>query len=160
MPIYLDISCIPLFSWLSEHLSPWRPGFDTSVIVDVSQDLLLTPAASKWTSRFHYLREQNTHITQPVQSIKALFQDYQFFFFWKTHMVTNHCANVSAQEEEDWHMGFDKCSNVVSSSEVRSHPSSHVWLYFYATMMFMEPFQKSSMVLTGQNMSMSPILIN
>ncbi len=59
-----------------------------SLLTLVSQDLLLTPATSKWTSRFHYLREQTTHITQPVHSIKALFQDYQFFFSWKTHMVS------------------------------------------------------------------------
>lgn len=72
--IKLDILCIPLCNWLSKHPSPWKPSFDASVIVDVSQDLLLTPAASK--SRFHYLIEQATHIRPPVHSIKALCQDY------------------------------------------------------------------------------------
>lgn len=70
----LDILCIPLCDWLSKHPSPWRPSFDASVIDDVFQDLLLTPAASK--SRFHYLIEHATHIRQPKDNIKALCQDY------------------------------------------------------------------------------------
>jgi len=63
---------------------------------------------------------------------------------------------LSAQEVEDWHREFDKCSKVVCSSGDWSHPS--LWLYFYARMMFVDSFQKSSMASTGQITSESPFL--